>query len=81
MTSEQSTMKRTGAMNDRTLTDADVSAIVDKLKAEIVKDFYGEVGRGVWAWVVKIFWVAVFGIAVYGIAHSQSVPGVLEVQK
>ena len=42
-------------MTGRTLTDADIAAIVEKLKQEIVKDFYGEVGRGVWMWVKKAF--------------------------
>ena len=81
MTSEQSTMKRTGATSERTLTDADVSAIVDKLKAEIAKDFYGEVGRGVWVWFKKVFFAFLFMLAVYGIAQSRGLSSVLEVQK
>jgi hypothetical protein len=54
--------------DNRSLTDDDVKAIVTLLKTELVKDFYGNVGRGVWAWFQKIVFAALFAIAVYGAA-------------
>lgn len=58
-------------MSERTLTDADVEAIVDKLKSELVSDFYGEVGRGVWVWVRKGLWVLLLALALYGIMDDK----------
>lgn len=55
----------------RTLTDADVTAIVNKLKSELLIDFYGEVGRGVWSWIKKTFWAFMLILAVYGMANSK----------
>lgn len=54
----------------RNLTDADVEAIVDRLKDELVADFYGEVGKGVWAWIKRIVIGLLFLLAVYGVAHG-----------
>lgn len=58
----------------RNLTDADVEAIVDKLKTELVADFYGEVGRGVWAWIKRGVWTALLALALYGIVAGRA-PG------
>lgn len=55
----------------RTLTDADVAAIVDLLKAELVKDFYGEVGRGVWVWLKKGIFAALLAFAIYAAASDR----------
>jgi len=57
---------------NRNLTDEDVKAIVAKLKTELIEDFYGEVGRGVWGWVKKVFWAMVLILAVYGMAQEKS---------
>lgn len=64
----------TGAALSRNLTDADVDAIVEKLKDELVNDFYGEVGRGVWGWLKKVFWAGLLALAVYG-ASTGKLPG------
>ncbi|AZI36310.1 hypothetical protein NT2_12_01600 [Caenibius tardaugens NBRC 16725] len=58
-------------MTDRTLTDADVQAIVDKLKSELVADFYGDLGRGVWAFCKKALIGLILVLAVYGMASSK----------
>ena len=55
---------------DRTLTDADVEAIVASLKSQLVSDFYGEVGRGVWYWCKKAFMGIVLLMAIYGMAKE-----------
>ena len=56
---------------ERNLTDDDVDAIVSELKRQLVRDFYGEVGRGVWGWVSKAFWALMLIAAVYGIASDK----------
>jgi len=63
----------------RNLTDADVEAIVAKLKTELAADFYGELaadfygdlGRGVWAFIKKALIGLLFLLTVYGMASSK----------
>lgn len=55
----------------RTLTDADVKAIVALLKEELVEDFYGEVGRGVWAWIKRAVFGLLLAFAIYAAAHDR----------
>lgn len=55
----------------RNLTDADVEAIVAKLKNELVEDFYGDLGRGVWAFVKKALIGLLLLLAIYGVASSR----------
>lgn len=57
---------------DRNLTDGDVEAIVAELKEQLVTDFYGEVGRGIWAWVKKALFVLLFVLALQGIAGDRT---------
>ena len=57
---------------DRNLTDADVTAIVSELKEQLVTDFYGEVGKGLWAWVKKALFVLLFILALQGIQDDRS---------
>ena len=55
---------------NRILTDADVEAIVTLLKAEIVADFYRDVGRGVWASAKKaLVWIVIL-LAVVGLMNN-----------
>ncbi len=56
----------------RNLTDDDVAAIVAALKDELVRDFYGEVGRGVWTWVKRALFVLLLFLAVQGMAGEKS---------
>lgn len=58
----------------RTLTDGDVKAIVALLKEELVEDFYGEVGRGAWSWIKKVFFGAVLAFAIYAAATGRGLP-------
>ena len=60
------------ARGGRTLSDADVKAIVELLKSELVEDFYGEVGRGVWAWVKRAVVAVLLAAAIYGAALDRS---------
>lgn len=63
----------------RNLTDGDVKAIVALLKAELVEDLYGEVGRGVWTWIKKVFFGALLAFAIYAAADDievrREIPG------
>lgn len=52
--------------DERLLSDADVAAIVDELEERMVSRFYGNVGRGVWAW----FWKAVLGLLILAAAYG-----------
>lgn len=52
-------------MNERKLTDADVKAIVAELRREVTSTFYEDLGRGLWAAVVKVVIAALVGIAAY----------------
>ena len=52
-------------MSDRDLTDADVTAIVEGLRKEMIDSFYQDLGKGLWGAVVKIIITALIGIAAY----------------
>lgn len=56
---------------ERTLSDADVKAIVTGLKAELVRDFQLEVGRGVFAWVKRMGWWLLLLAALYGVSTER----------
>ena len=51
---------------ERTLTDADVRAIVDEMEQRMAARFYGDIGRGVWSMARKALLIAVVVIAAYG---------------
>jgi len=53
-------------MSERTLTDADVEAVAEKLYERIVADFYRDLGKGVFGWAKKVFTVVLLGLAAYG---------------
>lgn len=57
-------------MDDRKLTDADVRAIVDSLKSEIVNEFYADLGKGVWTNIKRGVFAFLIGIAAYGAWHG-----------
>lgn len=59
-------------MENRNLTDEDVNAIVAQIKSELIDDFYGEVGRGVWGWAKRAFWSILLILAVYGMAQDKT---------
>jgi hypothetical protein len=57
---------------NRTLSDADIDAIALRLKEHFVKDFYTDIGRGVWGTVRKgLVWIILAG-CVYFAAKGQS---------
>lgn len=58
---------------NRNLTDDDVAAIIEGLKEQIVSDFYGEVGRGVWYWCKKVLLSLMLLLAIYGMAKEGAV--------
>lgn len=55
---------------DRLLTDDDVKAIVSELKAQLVKDFQVEVGKGVLGWVKKALVLLLILAALYGVSGT-----------
>lgn len=55
----------------RNLTDDDVDAIVGKLKSQLVSDFYGEVGKGLWGWIKKAIWMLLLLLAIQGMAGDR----------
>ena len=55
---------------ERTLTDADIEAIVGLLKKQLVRDFYGEVGKGVSLWIMKVLIGIGLAWAAYGLSHN-----------
>lgn len=55
----------------RTLTDADVEAIADCLKERLVKDFYTDLGKGIWGLAWRAMLVAIAAVAAYGAVGSK----------
>lgn len=50
----------------RTLTDGDVRALADELEGRLVRRFYINVGKGVWALVWKAIIGAIVIVSAYG---------------
>lgn len=59
------------ADEERNMTDADVNAVVDTLKRELLKDFQLEVAKGVLGWVKKAVIVLLIYLALSGIAGDK----------
>lgn len=57
-------------MEERTLADGDIRAIVLGIKEEIAKDFQLEVGRSVLRWFKAAMIGLMIILAVYGFAHA-----------
>lgn len=55
------------SINDkRTLTDADIEAIVHKAEEVILSRFYRNLGMGLWSMTWRAVVIAIIGIAAYG---------------
>lgn len=54
---------------DRTLTDADVEAVAEKLYARIVADFYRDLGKGVFGYAKRFATGVLLAVAAYGAAR------------
>jgi hypothetical protein len=50
----------------RTLTDADIDALVAKFEERAMNNFYKNLGKGLWAMFQKAFITVVVLIAAYG---------------
>lgn len=50
----------------RTLTDADIEAIVHKAEEVVLSRFYRNLGMGLWSMTWRAVVVAIVGIAAYG---------------
>lgn len=55
-----------GDQEDRTITDADAEAIAEALRRVMVRQFYVDVGRGVWAFAWRGILLGLLAIAAYG---------------
>jgi len=51
---------------ERTLTDADVEAIVTKLQQRWAESFYKDLGKGVWERAKQTIMLAIVLLAAYG---------------
>ncbi len=50
----------------RTLTEADIEAIVTQLRAELTRQFYNDLGRGVWSAVKTLLIAVALVLAAWG---------------
>ncbi len=50
-------------LEPRNLTNADVEAIVKRLRESITQEFYEDLGKGLWAFVWKAVLMTMIGIA------------------
>lgn len=57
--------------NDRLLTDADVKAIANELKAGLLRDLYQEAGKGMLFWVRRIAILLLLLLAIYGLLGGE----------
>ncbi|MEZ5691208.1 MAG: hypothetical protein R3D71_06050 [Rickettsiales bacterium] len=55
---------------NRNLTDADVAAITEALRNKVIKQFYQDLGKGVWGLVWRVIVLALIAIAAYGARES-----------
>lgn len=53
-------------MEIRTLTDADIEAIATALQERLVRDFYKNLGKGVFGWVWRAVVIVFILAAFYG---------------
>jgi hypothetical protein len=58
---EQEELKR-----HRTLTDEDVTAIVETLREEMMKQFYQDLGKGFWGFLAKTLITIMLVLAAWG---------------
>ena len=68
-------------MTERNLNDADVSAIVEKLKDEIARDLFAEAGKGLWQWVRKTLIWALLLFAAYHLTGGKPLPAIMTAVK
>ena len=54
----------------RTLTDADIQALTEQLREKVIREFYQDLGRGVWALVWRAVVLAMIAVAAFGAAKS-----------
>lgn len=50
----------------RTLTDADVKAIVTELQISMKSGFYSDIGKGFFNFIKKLMWIGALALAAYG---------------
>lgn len=50
----------------RNLTDADIEALASRMEDAMVRRFYLNLGRGVFAYVWKVFVLGMIAVAAYG---------------
>jgi hypothetical protein len=52
--------------NERRISDADVTAIVEELRAELARQFYDDLGRGIWSALKTLAIAAALALAAWG---------------
>jgi hypothetical protein len=54
-----------GETESRSITDADAEAIAVALQARVTKQFYEDLGKGVWGWVWRGIVAGAFAFAAF----------------
>jgi hypothetical protein len=65
-------------MSERTLTDADIDALCDKLvpkiEAKLAERFYANAGKGMFQWLVKLWQPILVALIIYGLVMAPNLP-------
>jgi len=54
----------------RMLTDGDVEALTASIRDKVIREFYQDLGKGVWGLVWRSIVIVLIGIAAYGAVHN-----------
>lgn len=57
--------------HERTLSDSDIEAIVEKTSDVLMQKFYTNLGRGIWAVVWKAVVLGALALATYGMVTGK----------
>ena len=52
------------------LTDGDIEALTNSIRDKVVREFYQDLGKGVWGLVWRCIVIVLIGIAAYGAMHN-----------
>jgi hypothetical protein len=55
-------------MPERNITNADARAIAIALRDEIKREFYSDLGKGVWGYIKKTLFIGLIAVSAYGAA-------------
>ena len=64
-------------MAEKTLTEADIDAIVDRLEERLEDRFFNNLGKGFWGLIWKSLVIIMLVLAAYGAAGSSTIQNVM----